>query len=125
MASTGRSFETGPEAEGPERPEGQNGGDRYPSQRQLGTLCRCPIRQSLVLLSYDRPKSSAGRIGGPLSDDDSPIGVSLETLLQALGATVATVVVAPAGPELTIGSVVLLEDADLGSTRSQSATWRS
>ena len=46
---------------------------------------------------------------------DSPTGVSLETLLQALGATVATAVVVPAGPQVRIGSVVLLEDADLGA----------
>ena len=43
----------------------------------------------------------------------SPSGVSLEMLLQALGATVATAVVAPAGAQVAIGSVVLLEDADL------------
>ena len=42
-------------------------------------------------------------------------GVSLALLLQALGATVATVVVQPAGAEVTIGSVVLLEEADLGA----------
>ena len=41
--------------------------------------------------------------------------VSLALLLQALGATVATVVVQPAGAEVTIGSVVLLEEADLGA----------
>ena len=49
---------------------------------------------------------------------DSPTGVSLETLLQALGATVATAVVTPAGPEVAIGSVVLLEDADLGASET-------
>jgi DNA-binding PucR family transcriptional regulator len=42
-------------------------------------------------------------------------GVSLAVLLQALGATVATVVVQPTGAEVTIGSVVLLEEADLGA----------
>ncbi len=42
----------------------------------------------------------------------------METLLQALGATVATAVVTPAGPEVAIGSVVLLEDADLGASET-------
>ncbi|HEY5786709.1 MAG TPA: helix-turn-helix domain-containing protein [Microlunatus sp.] len=45
-------------------------------------------------------------------------GVSLERLLQALGATVATAVVAPAGTQLVIGSMVLLEDVDLGAPGS-------
>ncbi len=42
-------------------------------------------------------------------------GVSLALLLQALGATVATAVAAPAGTDGAIGSVVLLEAADLGA----------
>ena len=42
-------------------------------------------------------------------------GVSLGLLLQALGATVATAVVAPAGTQVMIGSVALLEDADLAA----------
>ena len=46
---------------------------------------------------------------------DSSTGVSLGVLLQALGATVATAVVAPVGTQVVIGSVVLLEDADLGA----------
>ena len=46
-------------------------------------------------------------------------GVSFELLLQALGATVATAVVAPVGTQLVpIGSVVLLEDVDLGAPGS-------
>lgn len=42
-------------------------------------------------------------------------GVSLGLLLQALGATVATAVVTPTGTDGVIGSVVLLEPADLGA----------
>ena len=53
----------------------------------------------------------------------SPSGVSLEVLLQALGATVATAVVAPAGTDVTIGSVVLLEEADLGAPGSPAVIW--
>ena len=45
-------------------------------------------------------------------------GVPLEVLLQALGATVATAVVAPAGTDITIGAVALLEEADLGALGS-------
>ena len=45
-----------------------------------------------------------------------PGGVSLALLLQALGATVATAVAAPAGTDGTIGSVVLLEAPDLGAS---------
>lgn len=42
-------------------------------------------------------------------------GVSLSLLLQALGVTVATAVATPAGTDGVIGSVVLLEGADLGA----------
>jgi DNA-binding PucR family transcriptional regulator len=45
----------------------------------------------------------------------APGGVSLALLLQALGVTVATAVAAPAGTDGAIGSVVLLEAADLGA----------
>ena len=45
-------------------------------------------------------------------------GVSLELLLQALGATVATAVVMPSAAPTVIGSVALLEDADLGAAGS-------